>query len=85
MVRLQLLEGGAQRLVGDSPDVLFHLVEPHHAEFHPRVENRHLVLAVDQRERVVEPRLAQGLVGDAALIHLVFPPACREALPFVRL
>lgn len=68
-VGFQLLQGGAQGLIGDLPDVALHFVEPYHLELHKRIENRHFVFAVDQGEGIAESCVAEARLGDTPFIH----------------
>ena len=70
-VGLQLLQGGAEGLEGDAPDVPLHLIEPDHAEVHQRVENEHLVLPLDQGHGVVEAGLLQIGVLNTGKAHQI--------------
>ncbi len=71
LVCLQLFQGGAQGLVGDFSNVLFHLIEADDAEFHESVEDGHLVFPVDERQGIAEPCRAKTFVCNTALSHFI--------------
>ena len=53
-VFFQFFQVGAERFIRDGFQIPFQLVEPHDLKLHQAVENDHLVLAGDQRQRVGE-------------------------------
>lgn len=71
LVCLQLLQSRAQGLIGDFSDILFHFIETDNAEFHQRIENGHLVFAVDQRKRVAESGCSKAFIGNAPPAHVI--------------
>ena len=56
LIRLQLLQCGAEGLIGNTVDVPFHLVESNHTELHQSIQDGHFIFPADQGQGVAEAR-----------------------------
>ena len=68
-VSLQLFQRSAKRFVGNTADILFHLVEADDAKAHQRIEDKHFIFSLNERHRVIEPGFFQSGVFDALQTH----------------
>ena len=71
-VGFQFLEIRAEGLVGNGLQIPFQLIEPHVFKLHQSLENDHLVLAGDQRQRVGKAGVLEIGVLDIILYHFTF-------------
>ena len=72
-VGFQLLEVRAEGLVGNGFQIPFQLIEPHGFKLHQTIENDHLVLAGNQRQRVGKAGVLKIGVLNIVFYHLLSP------------
>ena len=68
-VGLQLFQRGTERFIGDTADILFHLVEADDAKAHQGIENKHFIFPLNDGHCVAESGFFQAGVFDTFQAH----------------